>query len=395
MWASGMLIGDLSGNPLYSKNILWIATLLVCSSYIFLLGPVFSFISKIRINKLSIGSLDESVAEKIGIILIFLQLGFMAFNFAAGVNIAGANTSRSNNPLALFWVAVPVDALFFIYYGFCRESPRFKWNLIVWILSNMMRGWSGMFLFVAFFEWCRAYRSGRISWRMVALVASIGILFYPVLVNIKWVFRLSATSGMSLETFFTSISNNLSSEDVLTIIGAGIEQVIGRLQVTSLVVEVARVQAYVQEEFARGAFTPFWLEGLHGIFIQKSLFHENYIPIGVAFTQYGDFSWQPEMLGDWNTNIGYVGWFFIAPHLIPFYLLYTISLGAIAVFLAKWIGWNETVKDMVWLAWLVYLLPPWFATFVSVIHAMLIFLVLKFFLSGFKRYSDTSEISYP
>ena len=168
---------------------------------------------------------------------------------------------------------------------------------------------------------------------------------------------------------------------------------IGRFQVTSMVVEVIRMSDLIQVEFTNGKFTPFWLEGLHGIIFNRLFTAEKYIPIGVAFTQYGDFGAQFDV-GDWNTNIGYVGWFFIAPYLIPLYIFYTFLLGFFSFYLVKKIGISESSKDMLWLAWLVYLMPPWFAAFTGFIYTLFLFLVIKLILSRLPPFRWIPRVIY-
>jgi hypothetical protein len=301
----------------------------------------------------------------------------MAFNLLNGVNIAGANTARSEGAFSAFWVLVPVDALFFVYYGVYREERWFYPNVLVWVLSNLLRGWNGMFLIIIMLEWCRAGRAGRLNLRLISIVLLGVLLAYPVVSNLKWFFRTYDSVGLNLSSVFASMSENLSGEDYLNLIGEGFAHIVGRVQVTSLVVEVMRLSEVLQTELAKGNFAGFWAEGLHGIVFYRLVFGAPLVPAGVAFTQYATFGWD-FVVGDWNTNIGYVSWFFIAPFLVPLYLVYTIFLGWLSWHLIKKIGDTPLSRDMVWVAWLIYLMPPWFGAFVNFIHAMLLFLLFQF-----------------
>lgn len=376
MAGSGMLIGDTAGNPLYSIGALWLATSLVVLSYLLILGPLFNFFSRIKVEPILFGADEQVIGVRIGRVLLALQLGFMLFNLATGVNIAGSNTVGTDSVFSLLWVFVPVDLLFFIYYGTYRDSKYFWVNAAVWLVSNMLRGWAGMYLFILFFEWCRAVKRGRIKLRHVLITTAVVLVLYPVFTNLKWLFRLSA-SGAPLGDIAQTLFDSASEFDFFSLIGEGVGHIVGRLQVTSLVVEVIRLRDLLQAKFALGEFMPFWSEGLHGIIYDRLFSSHKSLSIGVAFTQYGPFDAGLGALGDWNTNIGYVGWFFIAPYLLPVYLAYTFFLAFLAFYFLKKIGATDSARDMMWLAWLVYLLPPWFAVFTTFIYALLVFMVLK------------------
>jgi hypothetical protein len=381
MFGTGELVGDVQGNPVYSNSALLLATTLVVVSYVVMLGPVFNFACKLKVRPINFGAGDEKVPNRLGLIILALQLGFMTFNLVTGVNVAGANTVRSESSFALFWVFIPVDALFFVFYGFYRDSKYFYINLAVWLISNVLRGWSGIFMFVLFFEWCRGIRSNRISLKKAIAIGAGAIVLFPVLTALKWALRAQATNVVSLGDIVEGLSANLGADDFLIIVWQGIIQVFARLQVTSLVVEVIRLAHLLQNEFSNNSFTPFWLEGLHGIIYEKLFVGHKSLPLSVAFSLYGSVGWQSAVVGDWNINTGLVSWFFVAPILAPFFVLYVVSLGLSSVFLAKKMGNFESSKDMVWFAWLVYLMPPWFPAFITVLQALLIMLFLRFLLS--------------
>ncbi len=373
------LIGDVAGNPLGEITGLLKATSFVILSYIILLGPVFSVFSKIKVPKIGINMEERKVGERVGLLLVFLQLGFMVFNFMEGVNIAGSNNIRSDSMFSMFWVLIPVDTLFIIYYGVYRESNYFKYNLVIWLLSNIVRGWSGVFLLIIFFEWCQAIHRGKVSLLVIFFVGAAVLALYPFLLNLKWFIRSSGVLSIDLGGLMEALIGTVQ-EGYFSVFAHGLEQIISRLQVTSMVVEVMHLSDFLQNKFVQGDFAPFWMEGLHGIAYDRLFIGSKTVPIGVAFTEYADFNWKFEV-GDWNTNIGYVGWFYIAPFLSGFYVLYTLLLSSLSVILVKLIGKSPLSMNMLWYIWLVYLLPPWFGAFVGFIYALVIFLFIKIIVS--------------
>ena len=380
MLYSGELIGDLSGIKLYSQSALVWATFLVVISYLFILGPAFNFISKIRFRSVNFRVNESDLGARIGRFLLALQILYIVFNLATGVNVAGSNNTKTDNPFAILWVLFPVDALFIIYYGTYRDSKYFYPNLIVYVVSNILRGWGGIFFMIIYFEWCRAIRNKKIFIGRIVLIGIAILASYPLLSNLKWVIRASAGTKLSLGALVDEIASNVGSTDYLMLMQDGFTHLIGRLQTTSIMVEVIRLSNFLQAKFAAGEFAPFWKEGLHGIIFDRVFSGDKQQLIGVAFTKYEDFGFIYD-IGDWNVSLGYPSWFFIAPFLSPVYVLYTLILGFISFYLLKKIGMSLLSTDMLWYSWLVYLMAPWLLAFTGFIYALFIFLIMKILLS--------------
>jgi len=373
---TGELLGDAAGRQLYKEEALLWATVLTVSSYLIILGPLFNAISKIKVKQPDWGQKDVELGARIGKLLFLLQAGFMAFNLLTGLNIAGSGNIRTESSLSFFWVLMPVDALFLIYYGTYRESRHFYPNILIYIVSNLLRGWTGFFMFILFIEWCRAARAKKLSMPLVISIGLVVVLLYPMLSNLKWIIRASTTIELTMDGLMEGFVALFDSADYIQLVWSGLLHLISRLQSVSLVVETMRMSDFLQAEFAKGLIQPFWKEGLHGIVYDRLFSSEKVWPIGIKFTEY-EYEYGLFEVGDWNVSIGYVGWFFIAPFLVPFYLLYTMLLGVVSFLLIKKIGMTELSKDVLWYAWLVYMLAPWPAAFVGFIYSLLVFLAIK------------------
>ena len=376
----GELIGDLDGILIHSNEALLWATVLVVASYLIILGPVFNFISRIKIKSINFGTNEPEIGRKFGIVLIILQLLFLVFNLLTGVNVAGSNNTNTDSFFAMLWVLFPVDALFLIYYGTYRESKYFYLNLVVWLFSNTLRGWGSVVLTVIFLEWCRTFYNKKVMKFRVVISGLFLLLCYPLLSILKFSMRASVETGLSLVALADGFSVNLKSSDYLSLIVDGLNHLIGRIQSVSYTVDVMRLSHLLQTKFASGEFSPFWKEGLHGIMYDRLFFGERQNFIGVAFTEYENFSFIYDV-GDWNVSLGYPSWFFIAPFLTPVYIAYTIFLAFISFYLVKKIGMSLLSKDMLWYIWLLYLMAPWFMNFTAFIYALCVFLVMKIVLA--------------
>ena len=378
MLVTGDLIGDSTGGLVHNDVILLLATALLVFSYIFILVPVFNFLWKMRVEATQFRMSDDILGGRIGIFLFILQVGYILFNHLNGVNVAGS-IEKTDSSLSVFFVLVPADALFLIYYGVFRGHRYFYPNLLVWMASNLMRGWSGIFLFIVFFEWCRGIRNKKITLFPVVIGLLLLLLVYPALLNVKMAIRAAGDGGLSFNEILSIGAATFADGNFFSLAADGFFSLVGRIQIASVLVEVIRLKDFLQSEFMNGSFSPFWLEGLHGVVLDR-MTGETSISIATKFPEYANFPGNYE-LGQWNTNIGYVGWFFIAPVLIPLYILYTFFLASLSVFVAKKISNENSAGDMVWIAWAVYLLAPWLNVFVAFIYALILFYFLKMFFS--------------
>jgi len=389
MWNLGEILGGTGTRVDSQSDLIW-ATLLVVVPYFVILGPVFGFISKIQFRSVDFGLDGAVLGRRIGQMLVVLQVLFVVFNLTEGVNIAGSGNTRSDSSFSILWVLIPVDALFIVYYGLYRENKWFYPNLIIWTISNFSRGWMGIFLLSIFLEWCRSVRNKRISISGVLLALAVTLALYPIFLSAKWLVRASASAGLSLPEVIDGVANILSGSDYFSLIGDGVMHLIVRIQSVSMFVETMRLSDVLQAKFSAGEFSPFWMEGLHGLAIDRLFFGKRPMYIGVAFTAYGDFGSGYDV-GDWNTSLGYMSWLFITPYLVPLYIAYTIFLGGVAFWMLKKCGSSLLAHDLLWYTWLVYLLAPWVAAFIGFIYALFIFFIIKMVVSKIPIVRFTSK----
>jgi hypothetical protein len=376
IYDTGELIGDVAGSSLYSVDALILATMLVVCSYFLILGPFFDLISRIKIKPALCGGGEDQYGTRLGLLIIFFQIGFTIFNLTTGVNIAGQNNAKTDSIFAPLWVLIPTDALFLIYYGLYRKNKLFYPNLCLYLISNILRGWASVFMLILFAELSLAFRARKISPLFLLLCATLVLLIYPLISNLKWIMRASAGVELTLWDLFNGFEVFLNSASYGELLFSGMLHLISRIQSVSLVVETIRMSDILQATYNNGLILPFWKEGLLGAIFDRAFGVEKVWPIGVAFTElyfHGGIS----EVGDWNTSLGYVSWFFIAPYYSLIYVLYTLLLMIISVILIKKIGATSLAKDILWFCCLVYLMAPWPGVFVGYVYALLFFLLLK------------------
>jgi len=381
MAQTGELIGDVKGNKVYDYNALLISAFLVCSSYVVILFILFPLLLKVKFPKINFKN-EDKFNPRISIILIILQVSFLVFSLSNGVNIAGSGNVKTSSIFSVFWVFFPIDLFFVIYYGFCRHTKLFKTNLLIAVTSSLVRGRADIFLLILFFEVSKKIRNKELPIKKLLAVCGIILMFYPILLAIKFAFRLylGETGDQSLDYYFLELMSNSQEEGYFHAFYLGIEQLIGRLQTVSIVTEIYRFSDALQAIYYQGGFYPFWYEGLHGIILDQVFGEPRNMPLGTAFTGVGNFNWEFNV-GDWNTNPGLVGWVVLNPLWLGGYVLYIVFLCLLSVIFAKVIGQSDLRNDMLWYSWAFYLMPAWLGIFVLFIYTLILFLVIKFIIS--------------
>lgn len=363
---------------------------LVIFTYIFFNGFLFYSIKKIKVNKILKIFHNESVSNKIGIILLILQILFIAYFLSTNTYVAGSNV-RDDSILSLLWVLIPVDILFYIYYGIYRDQKLFFPNLIIWLLSSFLRGWTGVLLTVLFFESCRRFRSGTLNFSKILKYSILIIFLYPPLYLTKLYIRSFGSMGFSGLVFsfdidnFLYFFNSLSLFDSITL---SLTQIFERLQIISSAVAIYQYSSNLYSDLNHGLIYPMWMEGIHGIAIDRIFGGPVLQNLGVSFAQYLD-----PLSSDinWNSNPTFVGWLLIDPSMSLLYVSYAVLLCLISMILVKRMSSKMLSLDMVWYAWLVYLVPGWFGAFFLFIYSLFLMYGLHIVI-GFFAKEETSAL---
>jgi hypothetical protein len=302
-----------------------------------------------------------------------LQTSFMIFNLREGINIAGAEQTQITSSVNWVFVLLQADMLFFVYYGYYRESRLFKYNLAIFVVSNFARGWSGHVLTIAFFELCRAHRRGRLNVRKLALIAVAGLVAYPLILSLKWYIRTNGVLAFGdFGLLAAGIIQGISGDGYRALFEAGAVHIVERLQLVSNAVAVMQYREMFQALLNAGSVTPFWWEGLPQLALTKAYGWVEAPTFGVAMADTLAYS-PSRILGSWNMSPSLAGWVLLEPMWTPLFAAYVVALCAATVLLAPGCNREGTIRDMVWYAWLVYLIPGWLAAFTNFIYALVLF----------------------
>ena len=117
-----------------------------------------------------------------------------------GVNIAGS-LAVSESPIRFLWVLFVPDTLFLVYYGIYRKSRFFPPNLVLYLVSNVARGWLGMWIIVLFIEGAYRVFEGRIKWSKLILLGCLGFLSLPILYQLKLSIRTAKVASLDAVSY--------------------------------------------------------------------------------------------------------------------------------------------------------------------------------------------------
>lgn len=372
IYCGGHLLGETQNLRLDDPYVAYPATVIVVLTYVVLLALVFPALARVKIAPRVHTRPDGRQSKAVGILLFLLQVGFIAFFEATGTFVAGS-TERSDSALSVVWVVVSVDTLFFVYYGFYRESRLFWPNLAISVVSNVLRGWTGIFILIAFMESARAMRRGQFSLKLLAPLALVFVLAFPALNLLKLQIRFMS-SGAAQDVSFVSLASgvieDLRPSDYADIVQSSGEGLLARMSLVSNTIAVEQFRGVLAGAVRDGEIEPYWKEGIYGLAYDRlagNVAHFN-IGVGLAYAIDPD---QEE--GSWNSNPGYASWLILDPLAAPIYLAYTLGLLFLCVAAIKRMGGDAQAYDMLWWACLGYLVPGWTASFVLFANSLLAF----------------------
>lgn len=382
---TGHLFGESANVSLHPNTPVVLVGLLVCASYILVCLIGFQLLDELAGNGSVRSDLDNPWMRRVGPLVMLLQLLFMSYFLYTGTYVAGSNT-RDRSILSAVWVLVPIDMIFLGYYGTAGRSRWARANMLVWIVSGLIRGWTGALLTVLFIESCRAIRARTLRFRTVALVALLTVLLYPPVYYAKLFYRFAGTEG--LLTFVTTfeaseVAATFESVSAADAVAHSFSRVLDRLQIVSSATVAYQAAPELEAEISNHRVLPAWLEGIHGIGLFRSLGMTPPLDLGQAVAYYID-----PLSSDrnWNSNPTLVGYLFATP--FPFsvvVLLYATALCTVSIFVMRLLKWDENSKDILWYAWLVYLVPGWFGAFFLFIYSLVLLLALKTFMQILSR----------
>ncbi|WP_237293048.1 oligosaccharide repeat unit polymerase [Vibrio anguillarum] len=358
--------------PLKSDYFLLLAYLSVIIPFVFFNLWLFPYFQ----NRMGMSTPRLSTENKMSMFVLILQVMFIVFNLIEGVNSAGSNLTTSS-PIKYIFIMFAPDMFFLILYGFARNNTFFKYNLIVYLISNLQRGWLGGLLTVLIIEFFVFYKKYGFSRKLIFTVSSLGalvILISPYLVALKWAVRayfggISSDTNAEFDLIFS-----LGNKEYLTSLGETLNYIIARFQVLSNTYLMFEYSNVIYSAADKGEFVSFYLVGLPQMLIIK-LFGFDYQMLNSFIASIFDSNYYINS-STYNTHTGWFGWVISEPYLVIQYFIYSVSLIWFVVYLSSKIG-GEYIYIVTWVMTLMLFMQGWIHAYISLLIALVAFLFVK------------------
>jgi len=323
------------------------------------------------------------IENKLGVFVLILQISFMIFNLSTGVNSAGSAIKTDSVVKYLFILFSP-DIFFFILYGFARNNKYFKYNMLIYLISSLQRGWMGGLFFIVIMELYIYYKRFGFSKKIVFLTSGmivILVLLLPYIIMLKWAAR--AYFGGLSDDFNNELTLilNLGNFGYIESLNQSFSYLFGRFQVLSNVYLFLEHLDTLQIARANGDYISAFAIGLPQMLLYK-LFGIDYTVLTSYYITIVDTKIALDELTS-NTHVGYIGWILSEPHLFWLFLFYTIILVYLVAYFSNKIG-GKYIHFVSWYFLISYLLHGWLQAYIGYLIGLLIFFIIKIIFTKIK-----------
>jgi len=314
--------------------------------------------------------------------LVFLlqMMGLMSVLLFDFGRVGGAATSSS--VIAILTSYLNPDMLFLVYYAHARGRKLPYWNLLLFVVSNSLRGWAGFWSMLFLIE--LYYAAQRFSSRKM--------LAFTLCMTIAALIALPYVSEIRDQMRGTVSTKNTVYSDYF-------DNMVQRLQQLTNVALIAQESQEIEEGLRQGKILPYYrdnqifekledkLEGGHSrpqslqkLLTIRYLIDMRDVPSGKYIQDVG-----------WHSATGIAGWLFVLDwKAIPFYLLFVAILIIFPYWvLGRFVG-ERSLLPMLHIVSVSYMFQGWFGVQIGFCIA----LILYAFLVNFMRAKPQMQPAY-
>ena len=182
----------------------------------------------------------------------------------------------------------------------------------------------------------------------------------PLLKYVKFYFRLRSEGDLTyLEGIY---GDKLSWNGIMEIYSNGLYDIIGRIQHFSSLAIIWINQDQYNYSVYSGFTKLFLFDGFLGFFILRVFDIREAFDLGSSIISM-TLGFDP-LISSYATHVGILGWLIVTPELFILYIIYISSLMYISMRLVKYYR-SQSVRELNWLAWLLFLMHGWFGVFIT------------------------------
>jgi hypothetical protein len=262
IYDSGSLLSSYSATHFTSLNDLLITLLILVIVIIIILG---GHDMRPQRKIYAIGYTDRRYlpffGKWINLFTVFWQLLFLLYCLYFNVNIVGS-VGDNASPIKYLFFLLPADMIFIVSYAFHRSDKYFSISAILYLLSNVLRGWTGpILLFLIIEGYYLFYKNKKRFYSYLLLL----LLIYPFILFLKWTIRSQGQFD------FIGVVNGLDYKSYFDFIIYGIKHVIIRIETISASIGAIMIVEEASDFIEAGLAYPMWQENMIGLVFNSLL----------------------------------------------------------------------------------------------------------------------------
>lgn len=297
----------------------------------------------------------------LSIFVMCIQVSFLAYSYYTGVGRLSDDfyNVSVDNPLKYIFTFFNADYLFLAY--FCISKKTSKVNVVLYLLSNIYRGWfAGALVNIAFILAVKIFKDRGVKFKYVLISIIMFMIMAPGIYYIKYVTR----GAENIES--TGVSAYYSGEMYNELINAAFS----RFQHISETYSVVNDINIIRDGMEKKEFVPFYFENP----AKKQLVNLFGYQDSITITQYAAENILHKIPG--NIHVGILTWLLVSPLLSVLYIIFLISSFIVLVLLLK-----KMTSENIWpyCVWITILLAMhgWFTSYFMFLWSLLVIYILK------------------
>lgn len=356
----GVLGGDFNGRLVSDDNefvIVYVAEIFLMLLFFVFLYFISSLIDKRKNKKNTAVDFNENLISKI---VFFVQLSFLLYSAYTGIGKLSEDyyNTQVNNPLKYFFSFFNADYLFLTYFTVSKRYS--KSNIILYLISNLYRGWITGVLMSLFFIFI-IKRFDFIKFKTLAVLGVVFVLCAPSLYFVKYVSR-----GAQQDPSFQTLASYYNGD----VHGKVMSSIFQRFQHISETYSCIADISVLRSGYESKNFVPFYLDN----FLKKPLSNVLNYQSDKTLTQYAAENILHKDPG--NIHVGILPWLLIDP-----FLTFSFVVGIIISFyclcgLISSLSNNSSWPIAVW-ATAVFAMHGWYSAFFMIIWSYFILKIIN------------------
>lgn len=361
---TGELSADFNGFAAPQSSTIFVLLMGIVSAFLIVLFIMYSEFERRMGIKGKYTAVSAPKAQ-VSLAVMAMQLIHLAYSMYYGASIAGL-VSKNESPLKYFYYIVSVDFLFLFYFASSTTTRFTTLNSLIFICSNVLRGWTSGFLYLGFLVLIKTCANRKFSLAKVCAFLIAGYAFLPLILYLKFYFR--AIGGDIEITELAKVSNieSIDFEGITSLYTYSLFSLLDRLQhlssLSALVGSLEELRVKIDSGFIR----MFYFEGFPGFALYRLAGLADGYELNTALVS---MLLNTDLLvSGYATHVGIIGWPIVAYESIPVYLLFLFFLMYLSFKLVKYSDRTD-INELNWLMWLLLLMHGWFGAFISYVVA--------------------------